>query len=287
MLKKTDQTLSALPPGPIAVISLLMIAVVGLIDHWTGYELSFSIFYLIPVSFAAWYVRGQLGFIICILSAGTWLYIDLASGHIYDNQAIPFWNTLVRLGFFVIIALLLRKIKSSLELQLSLAQRDGLTKLLNARTFKQSAGEIFDLSARHKHTLAIGFIDLDGFKGVNDKLGHSVGDQVLKDIAETMSKRLRRSDVCGRLGGDEFALLLPETDREGADKFFASLHKSLLDHVAAKGWPVGFSVGVAVFHSFDISVDEAIRLADALMYRVKHSGKNRIIIEEYGDNDNA
>lgn len=284
MLKEVDKALSHQTPARLAALSLLIIAVVGSMDHLTGYELGFSIFYLLPVSLASWYMKGHFGLIVCALSAGTWLAIDLASGHNYSNQAIPFWNTAVRCGFFVIVSVLLKQMKQSLELQLSLAQTDGLTGLLNARTFKQKCDSFFKLSLRNKRTLALGYVDLDGFKSVNDSLGHTVGDQVLKAVAETLTKRLRSSDLAARLGGDEFAILLPETDREGAEVFFAGLHENLLELAVHNQWPVGFSAGVAVFRSFESNIDEAIQYADSLMYRVKKSGKNKILVEEYGNN---
>lgn len=282
MLKEADKTLSNLTPARIAAVSLLTVAVVGIMDHLTGYELSFSIFYLIPVALASWYMKGNFGLVVSAISAATWLGIDLNSGHSYGNPAIPFWNTAVRFGFFVIVAVLLKQMQHTLELQLSLAQIDGLTGLLNARTFKQRCDTFFQLSLRTKRSVALGYIDLDGFKGVNDNLGHTVGDQVLKAVAAILAKRLRTSDIAARLGGDEFAILLPETDIAGAEVFFASLHENLLQLAAHNQWPVGFSVGVAVFNSFESNIDEAIQYADSLMYRVKKSGKNKILIEEYG-----
>ncbi|HSH70401.1 MAG TPA: GGDEF domain-containing protein, partial [Deferrisomatales bacterium] len=169
----------------------------------------------------------------------------------------------------------------SLDLQEVLAQRDGLTGIMNARAFKQSCDSSFDLASRHGRPLALGYLDLDGFKGVNDSLGHSVGDQVLKAVATALTERLRASDFCARLGGDEFAILLPETDLSGAQKLFTSLRENLSDVASRNRWPVGFSIGVAVFHSPTAHADEAIRCADGLMYKVKNSGKNNILFEEY------
>lgn len=209
----------------------------------------------------------------------------MVSAHHYSNPAIPFWNTGVRFGFFVIVAMLLRQMRRSLAIQSSLARTDGLTGLMNARTFKQRCDAIFKLALRNRHSLALGYIDLDGFKSINDTLGHTTGDKVLKAVADTLQKRLRSTDLGARLGGDEFAILLPETDLAGAQAFFTTLHESLLSHAAHNHWPVGFSVGVAIFHAVDASVDEAIRTADALMYRVKNSGKNQILLEEYGKVD--
>ncbi len=283
MLKQLDSHLSGQSRPRLVAYALVLIALLGAVDFLTGFELSFSIFYLIPVAIVAWYIRGQLFVGICILSAGTWLCMDLVSGHTYSHPLIPFWNAGVRFGFFIIIAALLSKFHDSLELQSRLAQVDGLTGLMNARTFKDRCRTHFDLSKRSGRPLSLGYIDLDGFKGINDRLGHSVGDEVLKAVAGVITQRVRSSDSGGRLGGDEFALLLPETDVAGATTFFSELHEHLLALAARYDWPVGFSMGVAVFHHFEGNVDAALQHADALMYQVKHSGKNRIRFEAYGE----
>lgn len=282
MLRKIDELLSAQPPVRLGLFSFFLVALVGASDHLSGYEFSFSIFYLIPVGLGSWYLRGRFGLIICITSATTWLVVDYTSGNLYGHLAIPLWNAIVRLGFFVIVAKLLARLRCALELQESLAQLDGLTGLMNARTFKQRGNSVFELAARNGRPLALGYIDLDGFKVINDRLGHSVGDQVLRAVATTVSERLRSSDICARLGGDEFAVLLPDTDIAGARVLFDGLHTSLLELAALNHWPLGFSVGVAIFHSRQANTDEALQCADTLMYKVKRSGKNRILFEEYG-----
>ena len=129
--------------------------------------------------------------------------------------------------------------------------------------------------------MALAFLDVDGFKGVNDTLGHGVGDQLLKTVAATLVARLRASDLVARLGGDEFVLLLPATDLAGARTFFARIRESLLEVAEQNGWPIGFSIGVAVFHSPPTDATAASDHADQLMYQVKQSGKNNILFEEY------
>lgn len=283
MLEKLEDFLSAQSQLRLAVFSLILVACVGLVDNQTGSEISVSIFYLIPVSFGAWFLKRRFGLCICVLSAAAWIGADHAMSHVYSHPAIPFWNAAVRLGFFFIVFLLFQRLRLALEYQASLAELDGLTGLLNARTFSKRCEVHLRLAARWNHPFVLAYIDLDGFKGVNDKLGHSVGDQVLKDVAATLEARLRSSDICARLGGDEFSILLPETDDLGAQTFFAELHSNLLKLADAKGWPIGFSIGVAVFHSQVANPDEAIKIADELMYRVKNSGKNHVRVEIYDD----
>ncbi len=281
ILRETNEFLSAQSPVRLVALSFLFIMVIGAIDHLIGYELSFSFFYLIPVSFGSWYLGQRIGLIICVVSAATWLGVDYTSGHQYSNPAIYLWNAGIRLGFFVVVVLLLEGLRRALERQESLAQLDGLTGIMNALTFRQRCDSSFGLAFRHGHPLTIGYLDLDNFKGVNDSLGHSVGDQVLKAVATALTKQLRVSDIGARLGGDEFAILLPETDLAGARTFFTKLREMLIDLSALNRWPVGFSIGVAVFHPPPANPEDAIRCADDLMYRVKRSGKNNILFEEY------
>lgn len=283
MFKQVNLWLESLNKAVLVFLAFILIVLVASLDYLTGEELSFSIFYLIPVAFSAWYLRLRFGLFISLLSAATWFSVDLyLSEHHYTHFSIPFWNTGVRFGFFIIVTFLLERLQKDLELQEALAQLDGLTGLRNGRAFKHECGHYFDLASRNQHSVCLAYIDLDGFKGINDKLGHSVGDQVLRVVAETMDKRMRTSDIAARMGGDEFAIFLPETNLAGATIFFNDLQENLLEKMKDNTWDVGFSVGVAVFNSPEKSMDDAIRCADALMYQVKKSGKNRILFEEYG-----
>jgi diguanylate cyclase (GGDEF)-like protein len=266
----------------IATISLLLIVLVGVIDYASGYELSFSIFYLIPVAVGSWYAGRRIGILASVLSASVWFMADYASGHRYSTFEIPIWNAIVRLGFFFIVAILLARLRALVEMQTSLALQDGLTGILNGRAFNERYELLVKLAARQRRPIALGYLDVDGFKGINDTLGHSAGDQVLRAVAKTITGRLRASDFAGRLGGDEFAILLQDVGLEGAKTLFADIHGALLDIARRNRWPIGFSIGVVVFHSPPASADKAIGSADALMYKIKKAGKNELAFEEAG-----
>jgi diguanylate cyclase (GGDEF)-like protein len=281
VIRAVDGFLAAQSQAQLVSGSFALVAIIGLIDHLTGYELAFSIFYAIPIGISSWYVGNRPGIAVCIVSGITWLAVDFTSAHPYSHPAIPFWNMGVRVAFFIVLAHLLARLRSALELQSALAQQDGLTGIMNARAFRRQCEFVTRLAARHKHTIALGYLDLDDFKGVNDTLGHGVGDYVLTVVASELASRLRASDFVGRLGGDEFAVLLSKTDLAGARIVFSTMRERLVDLAARNGWPIGFSIGVAVFHSLPASADDALRCADELMYRVKSTGKNNILIEEY------
>jgi len=262
-----------------AFVCLLLVLAIGFVDYITGYEMAFSIFYLTPISLASWFLGLTRGQMMATLSALTWVAVDYASGNLYSHPFIAFWNGFVRLGFFSIITYLLASLHRRLQREEALARIDPLTGIMNARAFKEHAERFLALAARHGRPTVVGYIDLDNFKTVNDSLGHLEGDRVLKTVAEALRDTFRRSDLLARMGGDEFAVLLPDADLSTAQSAFSKSHKQVLKVIAGHGWPVGMSVGVAVFERAPATVDDAIRAADTVMYRVKAQGKNKILYE--------
>jgi diguanylate cyclase (GGDEF)-like protein len=261
-----------------------LVTLVGLVDYLTGFELSFSIFYLVPIVLVTWYTNHRIGNMLCIVSAIMWLTVDISTGHRYSNMLIPFWNAAVRLGFFMVTAHLLGQLKTHLELEATLARTDSLTTVSNSRAFREITSRLLQLAIRYHRPVVIGYIDLDNFKEVNDHFGHAEGDRVLHAVAATLSRYVRATDVVGRLGGDEFAVFMPETDFPAAKVVFNKIHRELISIAADHGWSIGFSIGVAGFSQIPSTIDEAINIADHLMYRVKENGKNHIIYKEYTSN---
>ncbi len=267
-------------PYQIVVIGLLLTFVIGYLDIQTGFEFSFSIFYLIPVSFVTWYARRNHGFFIAVICAFTWYYSDFKSGHQYSMDIIPKWNAFVRFGYFIITAFLISKYKNTLDQVTRMAKFDSLTQIFNVRGFSEVLEKELQLAVRYKHPIAIGYIDVDNFKTVNDTIGHAEGDRVLQTVGKVLSKTIRVTDIAGRLGGDEFAIILLQQDIGGAKTVFNKIHAVLIETAQAEKWPIGFSVGVVVYNNPPLSVDEVLGQADGLMYGVKKSGKNFIQFKE-------
>lgn len=263
------------PPAAVGGASVVIVGLLGLADVATGSELSSSVFYALPVGLAAWYAGWRWGMGVGLLAAGTWYQADVWAGAMYSAPWIAAWNTGVRLAFFLIIAGLLVRLRRALEAQRALAEVDSLTGLANTRRFLGAVQGEVARAARYRRALSLAYLDLDGFKGVNDRWGHAVGDDVLETVGRVLRDQLRASDLPARLGGDEFAVLFPETDgpavHEAAEKLRAVLEAAMSD----KGWPVGFSMGVVTSTGDVTDPDELIRLADELMYQVKGSGKGR------------
>ena len=164
-----------------------------------------------------------------------------------------------------------------------LARTDPLTGLANRRSFEEEAERTIEHVARYGSGAALIMLDLDGFKAVNDTLGHQAGDEVLFCVAERLRSRLRTSDLVARLGGDEFVVLLPEIAPTDA----ARIAGELLDQLTACGrrWeeadlPISASIGVASFDGGSPErLADLVRRADALMYSAKRAGGGRAYID--------
>ena len=156
----------------------------------------------------------------------------------------------------------------------NLANLEPLTGLLNRRLFFVEANRVLDLAKRRQHPFALLYLDLDGFKAVNDTNGHEVGDDVLCQVARRLKGLLRESDLLARLGGDGFLILLPETDEQESLAAVKRYLKSLAQPLLVKDIPVTLkgSFGLAHYPSHGQTINDLVRLADGAMYQAKASG---------------
>lgn len=159
----------------------------------------------------------------------------------------------------------------------SFAMTDVLTGLANRAGILLSLEDIITASRGSGSPFAIVYLDVDNFKYVNDTRGHAAGDDVLQAIGETLATSIRRDDTAGRFGGDEFAVLIPDCDPSEARALAERVMKNLTAAMKAKRYPVGFSIGLAIFPTPPEDTTEAMLVADRLMYAAKHGGKNRIV----------
>lgn len=163
---------------------------------------------------------------------------------------------------------------------LDLAMHDTLTGLANREMLQGRLEQVLVASVRHQRPMALIFLDLDGFKAVNDGLGHVVGDAVLVEVADRLRRAVRRSDTIARFGGDEFIVLCEDADAvtatEVAERILRSVSEPL--DMLPSGQSLTASVGVA-YHTGDWSTepdaDAVVLAADEAMYRSKAEGKNR------------
>lgn len=168
---------------------------------------------------------------------------------------------------------------------MKLARYDALTGLANRRHFLEQAGILFENAKRYKHPSTLVYVDLDGFKQINDSYGHAAGDILLKAFAEGCTAVVREADLIGRLGGDEFIMYLAETDGERAvafinrlDDYFSQKEITISEGVTRK---IQMSKGVITFGPTSESLDALVTLADETMYSAKQTEKGSAKYADY------
>jgi diguanylate cyclase (GGDEF)-like protein len=165
----------------------------------------------------------------------------------------------------------------------NVAYHDSLTRLPNRHLLTDRTRQALAAAQRHGNKLALCFIDLDGFKQVNDQHGHEAGDHLLIETARRLVAGVRRIDTVARLGGDEFVLLLPELERsEVIEEILSRLLQAVTQPVTygAERLQVGMSIGIALYPDHADSFDRLIERADQAMYLAKRQGKNRWVFYE-------
>ena len=254
-------------------IAVLVLLVAG--DSAIGRELGLAPLYLIPVMLITWKTSATMGVAVSMFAFGLWAAAILHE----DGTAIAayvLWEAAIRLATTVLFVVLLSSLKLSLARASLLARKDSLTDLANRGSFYELLNQETLRCKRYGGAISIVFIDLDKFKDLNDRSGHDVGDEALRVVAQTLRDQLRSTDLPARLGGDEFAVMLPEMDARGASQATQILQSRLLSAMEKRGWSVTFSIGLATFITPLDSVDEMIKRADMLMYKMKREGKGGI-----------
>lgn len=181
-------------------------------------------------------------------------------------------------GLFVIAIVRDITYKKELEEKLQYTvEHDLLTGLVNRQVFQMNALKAIDAAQRYNRKVAILFMDLDGFKSINDNYGHDIGDLLLKNISKQFLRQIRKSDTIARIGGDEFAILLPEVKKKEdimrvADKIL-SIFKTPVK-TKHHDCPITISIGIAIYPEDGHDYDTLLIKADKAMYLTKNNGKN-------------
>ena len=159
--------------------------------------------------------------------------------------------------------------------------KDEVTGLYNRRFFSIRLDEEVSRYRRFNHAVSVVLVDLDGFKAVNDELGHAAGDDSLRDMAEILTRFSRGINVICRYGGDEFAVLLVETSKAGARLYADRIRQVLSRHRFGHGRRLTASFGIASLpEDVPPTADEIMRAADEALYAAKRAGKNRVSVFE-------
>ncbi|KAB0672302.1 sensor domain-containing diguanylate cyclase [Oryzomonas sagensis] len=262
---------SLLQPSPltISIVNIVLLVMLGWLDYITG-DYSLIIFYLIPVSLAAWHAGRAVGACFCLLAFITRLVADGAgTSFSFSYSPLHYWNVFVEFVFLLIMSFLVAALKRHLYAERSLASSDPLTGLLNRHAFFESAAHELHRSRQSRQPISIACIDLNNFKEINNRFGHKTGDGLLVEVADTIRATTRSSDLHARFGSDEFVVLMPDTDSTAALPLLETLHHHLRQAMAHKDWPVGFTIG-AVTSLHDLpAIGEFVHRAEELARTAK------------------
>jgi diguanylate cyclase (GGDEF)-like protein len=173
------------------------------------------------------------------------------------------------------ILLLARRLRASHDALWALARRDELTGVGNYRSLHERLAEEIARHRRHSREFALILLDLDGFKAVNERLGHLEGDRLLAEIGAALSDEVRAEDSVFRQGGDEFAVIVPEANAEEAEEVTTRLRARIGNRGfgSDERWPVSAACGLAMFPADGVTVDDLLGYADADLFAAKREGR--------------
>ncbi len=269
--------LIGLPRPWLLAVGLACTLAIAALDYVTGPRILLNIFYLLPVMLVAWGTQSTgYGLIVAVTSCLVTPAEALISGFRLDSLPVALWNGSVRLGVFCIVLYLMENVRTLMARLQEQALSDELTGLANRRAFGEVAAREIERSRRFDHQVSLAYIDIDDFKGTNDRLGHEAGDRMLIALASLALATARSVDTVARIGGDEFVIIMPETSADAALPLVTRLREAF-PRVAKVGEAAATcSIGLASFAHAPDSVEELLAAADALMYEAKAAGRNRV-----------
>ncbi|MBW4648216.1 MAG: GGDEF domain-containing protein [Kastovskya adunca ATA6-11-RM4] len=266
-------TYFAKSPKRLAIfVGVILLLLLGFLDHQISADISVDIFYLFPVSLITWFVERWMGFLSATGSVAIWYFANEQQLN-QQSWLVVIWNAASKLSFFLAFSYLLSALHQSLESGKQLARTDLITGLINKKIFFELANLEVKRASRYRHPLTIAYIDIDDFRLINNNYGHQAGDRTLRQVAEVLKNNIRETDFVTRLGGDKFLILLPGSGYEPAQGVVLRLQKCLQKTVERQKLGTTFSIGMITFLEPPEAVDEMLAKADHLMYSLKNNGK--------------
>lgn len=255
-------------PRLLRILPPCLLVMVMVLDYSTGFRWGFGLLYLLPVLLVALRPGYRLLWSIIVVAGLSWSLIEMLAGFPYQHWGQPVWNLLMRLGMLSLAGFAMQGLAQSHQQAWQLATQDSLTGLANRRAFLDALASNIERSRRHpSYRFALCYLDLDRFKHINDHYSHQQGDQLLAACGAALKQQMRQHELAGRLGGDEFALLLECQQLSALQQALARIQQPLA--ALLQPYQAGVSMGAVLFEQAPVSVEQALHLADALMYQSK------------------
>lgn len=259
--------------------SIAVVLILGVVDIETGLEVHDHFLYVLSIALASWSVNRRAGIYIAVLCDIVVLAADVIGGRRYSAPWILYWNFLMRGGLFVFVALAMSQLRSKFDTLSELAGRDMLTGLPNVRAF-------YDLTSREianafsERPLSLAFLDIDGLKSINQRLGYATGDQLLCMIAQAIKQNVPRPELIGRVGGTAFAVLLPDVTSPDASAILAKIQADLKEERRKYAQPVTFKISAISCPKAPRNMAELMHEAEVRLARMKGNSKDAIEIAQ-------
>jgi diguanylate cyclase (GGDEF)-like protein len=251
---------------------------ISLVVYFSGEPATFLAIYYVWLNVYAFHFLGR---------RSGWLHTALALAFYAVTlsamtSAPPLTPWLMTAGTMIVIGSMVASLRGRVDrlvAQLAAAAtRDPLTGLLNRRGFADVIAAELERARRAERPFSLLVADIDRFKLVNDRVGHSGGDVVLRRIAELLRSGKRQVDSAARLGGEEFVLLVPDTDGDGALVLAERLRERVRATFADDAQPITLSVGIATFPDDAVDAGALLRAADDALYAAKRAGRDRSVV---------
>jgi diguanylate cyclase (GGDEF)-like protein len=229
---------------------------------------------------------GYLPVLVITAQPGHKLHALQAGAKDFISKPFEIPEVLARIHNMLEVRLLHKAASNNARKLESMALNDPLTGLANRRLLSERLSMILAHAQRNKSAMAMVYLDLDGFKQINDTLGHSAGDTLLKLVAGRLAATVREEDTVARMGGDEFVIALWNvSDTDDAAKVTSKVVEAISQPYSIEGDTVNIttSAGVAIYPAHGRDADTLIKNADLALYEAKQSGKNAYRISRYPD----
>lgn len=226
-----------------------------------------SILLVLPVMAAAWFSGPWPAQAMTVAGAALYLGAEWLAG---TSMGVAAGRSVMVLGVLALVARALPSLRHASQVEREQALTDPLTSLGNRRFFRELAAVEVNRSRRYGRPVTLVYLDLDGFRALNDGLGHAEGDALLVLAANLFTGTLRSSDIVARIAGDEFAILLPETGPDGARIVVEKLRRRLAEATSSR--PLTFSAALVTYEDGPVSMEAMLRQADRGMVDARRAG---------------
>ena len=260
------------PPIPPAIVIFPVLIGIGFTFESLGFIAAVWVY---PAMILFFFVlRRATANILCFIAAFT---VTLLAIHYEQPNEVTvriFATTMLTIIFINLILNVINSLQESLQ---KAAIIDELTGAYNRRYFNNCLMNASEHLKRYQTSSSVLILDIDYFKSINDKYGHSTGDLVLKDLVTVLSDSLRKVDMIFRVGGEEFTILLPETDREHAMEVAEKLRTTVSDYPFLENHTITVSIGAGEMKP-DEDLDILLNRCDRALYQAKNQGRNQVCL---------